>query len=107
MEGDPAEKFSCRSCEAITQPPAKTIGPMLIKLAAEKRELEAALAGHPEAEIVALHPGAVNRYLEVVNDLAAALSRRIRSGDDPYAPLVKQLAGNTLNRGLHPHHARA
>jgi hypothetical protein len=48
-------------------------GPLLAKLREERKALEAELSAiQPPANVVKLHPGAVKRYFEVVDDLATS-----------------------------------
>jgi hypothetical protein len=55
-------------------------GPTLVALREERNALEAELAAmQPPANVITLHPGAVKRYLEMVNDLATSLPRCVPS----------------------------
>jgi pimeloyl-ACP methyl ester carboxylesterase len=67
-------------------------GPLLAKLREEREALEAELAAMtPPANIITLHPGAVKRYLAMVNDLATSLPHRTVSGDEGISIALREL----------------
>jgi hypothetical protein len=55
---------------------AEEIGPLVTELSEERKRLEAQLAAKDTDAVVALHPGAVSRYLTAVDELAATLAAR-------------------------------
>jgi site-specific DNA recombinase len=58
-----------------------TLGTRQVAKVAELRELEAALQRLPEDQVVALHPAAVDRYLDLIARLQAVLDRPTRDPD--------------------------
>lgn len=74
--------------------------PVLAKIREEREALKAELAAMaPPANVIALHPGAVKRYLAMVNDLATSLPHRTIAGDEAisialrnwcHAPLLRR-----------------
>jgi site-specific DNA recombinase len=72
--------------------PAEEIGPAITRLHEEKKALEAELSSmEAPANVVALHPGAINRYLAVVDDLATVLSHRLVDGNEEIAKALREL----------------
>ena len=72
--------------------PAEEIGPAITRLHEEKKALEAELSSmEAPANIVALHPRAINRYLAVTDDLATALSHRLVDGNEEIAKTLREL----------------
>ncbi len=66
--------------------------PRLAALREERKALEAELSAiQPPTNIVTLHPGAVTRYLEVVDDLATSLPRRTVASDEGIAVALREL----------------
>jgi DNA invertase Pin-like site-specific DNA recombinase len=66
--------------------------PRLAALREERKALEEELtAMQPPTNVVTLHPGAVKRYLEIVDDLATSLPRRTVSGDEGIAAALREL----------------
>jgi site-specific DNA recombinase len=55
---------------------AEEIGPLVAELSDERKRLEAQLTAKETDAVVALHPGAVSRYLTAVDELAATLAAR-------------------------------
>jgi hypothetical protein len=45
----------------------------------------------PPTNVVTLHPGAMKRYLEIVDDLATSLPRRAVFGDEELAAALREL----------------
>jgi hypothetical protein len=45
----------------------------------------------PPANVITLHPGAVKRYLTMVNDLATSLPHRTVSGDESISIALREL----------------
>jgi hypothetical protein len=67
-------------------------GPLLAQLREEREALKAELAAMtPPANVVTLHPGAVKRYLAMVNDLATSLPHRTVSGDEGISIALRDL----------------
>jgi hypothetical protein len=66
-------------------------GPTLA-LREKRKALEAELAAmQPPANVITLHPGAVKRYLEMVNDLATSLPQRTVASNEG----IPSLCGNS------------
>jgi hypothetical protein len=58
----------------------------------ERKALEAELAAmQPPTNVITLHPGAVKRYLEMVNDLATSLPRRAVAGNEDISIALREL----------------
>jgi hypothetical protein len=53
----------------------------------------------PPVKVIELHPAAVARYLEAINDLAATLSRRIVEGDEEVVCALRELVTAVI---IHP-----
>ena len=70
-------------------------GPLLAQLREEREALKAELATMgPTANVVTLHPGAVKRYLEVVNDLATSLPYRRVASDEGISTALRELVSS-------------
>jgi hypothetical protein len=70
-------------------------GPLLAQLREEREALKAELATlSPPANVVSLHPRAVKRYLEVVNDLASSLPHRQVGGDEGISAALRELVAS-------------
>lgn len=66
--------------------------PVLAKIREEREALKAELAAMaPPANVIALHPGAVKRYLAMVNDLATSLPHRTIAGDEAISIALREL----------------
>jgi site-specific DNA recombinase len=78
--------------------PAEEIGPHVTQLSAEKKQLEAELAAGT-ADIVALHPTALTRYLAAVDDLAGMLAARALDGASESPKALRDLIACVI---VHP-----
>lgn len=66
--------------------------PVLAKIREEREALKAELAAMaPPENVIALHPGAVKRYLAMVNDLATSLPHRTIAGDEAISIALREL----------------
>jgi site-specific DNA recombinase len=66
--------------------------PRLAALREERKALEEELTSmQPPTNVVTLHPGAVKRYLEIVDDLATSLLQRTVSVDEGIASALREL----------------
>ncbi len=66
--------------------------PVLTKIREEREALKAELAAMaPPENVIALHPGAVKRYLAMVNDLATSLPHRTIAGDEAISIALREL----------------
>jgi hypothetical protein len=74
---------------------------VLTSLAEEKRRLGDELAALPTETIIELHPKAIERYLDVVQNLAASLSCRVVGGDEQIASALRELVEAVV---VHPGH---
>jgi site-specific DNA recombinase len=69
--------------------------PALAKIREEREALKAELAAMtPPANVITLHPGAVKRYLAMVNDLATSLPHRTVSGDEAISIALRELVSS-------------
>ena len=67
-------------------------GPILGELRMERKALEAELAEMaPPTNVVSLHPGAMKRYLEIVNDLATSLPQRDVASNEGISSALREL----------------
>jgi len=67
-------------------------GPLLAQLREEREALTTELAAMtPPTNVITLHPGAVKRYLAMVNDLANSLPHRTVSGDEGISIALREL----------------
>jgi site-specific DNA recombinase len=67
-------------------------GPLLAQLREERKALQAELAKMtPPANVVTLHPVAVKRYLQMVNDLATSLPRREVASNEGISQALPEL----------------
>lgn len=82
-----------RMVDAIAQGAGvATIRERLAALEQERAEIEEQLAAPPlENDVIALHPGAVGRYLAQVESLSETLRQGIRSGDGEAAGALREL----------------
>ena len=66
--------------------------PVLGTLREERKALEGELAEIAEpTNVVSLHPGAVKRYLQIVDDLATSLPRRDIASDEDISTAMREL----------------